>query len=242
MASILYLDKVDSTNQYLINLTEKLEIEERTAVACFNQTSGRGQKGNSWFSDTNKNISYSIIIYPNYISARNQFIISQTIALAVKSFLDEYTKNISIKWPNDTYWNEKKIAGTLIENQLKGDIISYSVIGIGININQETFPDYLPNPVSLKQITGIEYDLKELVVKLDGKIKTALQELSHGTEVDIQRFYLNNLYRRDGFHLYKDETGDFTARIRGISAQGNMILEHEDGTVKNYAFKEVAFL
>ncbi|MDD4922575.1 MAG: biotin--[acetyl-CoA-carboxylase] ligase, partial [Bacteroidales bacterium] len=229
-------------NQYLIDLTESDKIEETTAVACFNQTKGRGQKGNVWFSEANKNINYSIIIYPSYISARNQFIISQAIALAVKSFLDEFTKNISIKWPNDIYWNKKKIAGTLIESQLKGDLIAYSVIGIGININQDVFPDYLPDAVSLKQITGIDYDLKDLIIRLDSKISAALEDLSHGTEVDIQRFYLNNLYRRDGFHSYQDVNSHFTARIRGISAQGNLILEHEDGKVKDYAFKEVVFI
>lgn len=241
MASILFLDEVDSTNQYLINLLESEKIEESTAVASFNQTSGRGQKGNLWISESGKNISYSIVVYPNYLSARNQFLISQTVALAVKSFLDEYTKDISIKWPNDTYWKEKKIAGTLIENRLKGDLIDYSVIGIGINVNQDEFPDTLPNPISLKQITGVEYDLTELANKLHNKILTALKELSHGTEVEIQRYYLNALYRRDGFHPYNTEDASFSARIRGISAKGCLILEHEDGTLKDYGFKEVSF-
>jgi len=241
MASILLLDEVDSTNQYLINLLESEKIEESTAVASFNQTRGKGQKGNEWISESGKGLSYSIVIYPNYLSARNQFIISQAVALAVKSILDEYTKDISIKWPNDTYWKDKKIAGTLIENRLKGDLIDYSVIGIGININQETFPDTLPNPVSLKQITGLEFNLMELANKLNNKILTALKELSHGTEVEIQRYYLNALYRRDGFHPYNTEDSSFTARIRGISAKGSLILEHEDGTLKDYAFKEVSF-
>jgi BirA family transcriptional regulator, biotin operon repressor / biotin---[acetyl-CoA-carboxylase] ligase len=242
MTSIHFLDEVESTNQYLINLLDSENIEEEMAVACFNQTNGRGQRGNTWISDSDKNISYSIAIHPNYLSARNQFIVAQAIALAVKSFLDEFTKDISIKWPNDTYWNNKKIAGTLIENKLKGDLIDYSVIGIGININQVVFPDTLSNPVSLKQITGIEYDLKELVLKLHHKIKNVLEELSHGTEVEIQRYYLNALYRRDGFHSYNDGNNLFNARIRGISAKGNLILEHEDGTLKDYAFKEVTFI
>jgi len=241
MASILLLDEVDSTNQYLINLLESEKIEESTAVASFTQTRGRGQQGNHWISESGKNISYSIAIFPSYLSARNQFIISQSVALAVKSFLDEYSKDISIKWPNDTYWKEQKIAGTLIENRIKGDLIDYSVIGIGININQEVFPDTLPNPVSLKQITGIDYNLTELLTKLHNKILTSLEELCHGTEVEIQRYYLNALYRRDGFHTYNAEEGNFSARIRGISAKGSLILEHEDGTLKDYAFKEVSF-
>lgn len=242
MASIIYLEEVESTNKYLIDLLETEKIEIGTAFFCFNQTKGRGQKGNVWISESGKNISYSIVIYPDYISARNQFIISQVVALAVKSFLEEFTKNISIKWPNDTYWKDRKIAGTLIENKLKGDLIEYSVIGVGINVNQEIFPENLPNPVSLKQITGIEYDLKDLVQKMHNKILSALEDLSHGTEVEIQRFYLNSLYRRDGFHSYSDGEKEFAARIRGISAQGNLILEHEDGSLKDYAFKEVTFV
>ena len=242
MASILYLDKVESTNQYLINLLETEKIEEQTAIVTFNQTKGRGQQGNIWIAEPENNISYSVVIYPDYLSARNQFIISQVVALAVKNFLDEFTKDISIKWPNDIYWNNKKIAGILIENKLKGDLIAHCVIGIGININQENFPESLENPVSLKQITGLDYNLKDLVSKLHNKIKSALEDLSHGTEVEIQRYYLNYLYRRDGFHKYSDENGEFSARIRGINAQGHLILEHENGTLKDYAFKEVTFI
>ena len=242
MTPILFLDEIDSTNQYLINLIESAQTEEGTAVACFHQTSGRGQKGNKWISEPGKNISYSIVIKPDFIPARNQFVISQVISLAAKTFLNEFTNNISIKWPNDIYWNDQKIAGILIENQLKGDLIDYSVIGIGINVNQELFPSELPNPVSLCQITGESYDLNDLVSKLHHKIQLSLEDLARGTERDIQRFYVNNLYRRDGFHLYKDEAGDFSARIRGVTASGNLMLEHEDGNVKNYAFKEVTYL
>jgi len=242
MASILYLDEIDSTNQHLINLIESTPTEEGTAVVCFNQTNGRGQKGNKWLSEPGKNISYSIFIKPDFIPARNQFILSQVISLATKSFLDDFTRNISIKWPNDIYWNNQKIAGILIENKLKGDLIEYSVIGIGININQEIFPAELPNPTSLRVITGEEYDLKDLINKLNHKIEISLEELSHGTEEDIQRFYVNNLYRRDGFHAYRDKEHDFSAKIRGVSALGNLILEHEDGTVKNYPFKEIAYI
>ena len=242
MASLLHLDKIDSTNQYLINLLESEKPEECTAVASFNQTKGRGQKGNSWLSKPGKNISYSIVIYPEYIPARNQFIISQVIALAVKSFLDEFTRNISIKWPNDIYWKDQKMAGILIENHLNGSLIAHSVIGIGININQKTFPKSLPNPVSLSRITGEQHDLKTLVQKLHHKIVLSIKDLSRGTEDDIQRFYVNNLYRRDGFHPYHDANGDFTAKIRGVNAQGNLILENDEGTVKNYEFKQVTYV
>jgi BirA family transcriptional regulator, biotin operon repressor / biotin---[acetyl-CoA-carboxylase] ligase len=242
MAPILYLNEANSTNQYLIDLLESEKVDEGTAVACFNQTNGRGQKGNNWFSEPGKNICYSIVIYPDSIVARNQFIISQMVALSVKAFLDGFTTNISIKWPNDIYWNDQKIAGILIENKLTGNFITHSVIGIGININQVSFPSEIPNPVSLKQITGTDYDLKDMINKLHCKIQQSGGNVNGGIEDNIQRFYVNNLYHRDGFYTYRDKEGDFSARIRGISGLGNLILEHEDGTVKDYAFKEVAYI
>lgn len=242
MASILYLNEVESTNQYLSELVESKKVEDGTAVVSFNQTKGRGQKGNTWFSEPDNNICYSIVIYPDSIVARNQFIISQMVALSIKAFLDEYTGNISIKWPNDIYWKDKKIVGTLIENQLAGSFITHSIIGIGININQKTFPSTLPNPVSLNQITGKDYDLKELVNKLHHRILQSIENLSRGVEDNIQRYYVNNLYHRDGFYAYHDKDGDFKARIRGVSGIGNLILEHEDGAVKDYAFKEVSYI
>ncbi|MDD2612715.1 MAG: biotin--[acetyl-CoA-carboxylase] ligase, partial [Bacteroidales bacterium] len=119
MTPTLYLEKTDSTNQYLINLIESDQVKEGLAVFCFNQTKGKGQKGNTWISEPGKNVCYSIFIKPDYIPVRNQFIISQVISLATKAFLEEFSGNISIKWPNDIYWNDKKIAGILIENKLK---------------------------------------------------------------------------------------------------------------------------
>ena len=242
MTPTLYLEKTDSTNQYLINLIESDQVKEGLAVFCFNQTKGKGQKGNTWISEPGKNVCYSIFIKPDYIPVRNQFIISQVISLATKAFLEEFSGNISIKWPNDIYWNDKKIAGILIENKLKKDIIEYSVIGIGVNINQIQFPKNLPNPVSLSQITGDKYDLNEIANKLHHKIRTSLEELNLGTEGDIQRYYVNSLYHRDGFHSYRSQNGDFSAKIRGVSALGYLMLEHEDGNVKNYAFKEIEYL
>ena len=242
MAPTLYLEKTDSTNQHLINLIESDQVKEGIAVFSFNQTRGRGQKGNTWISEPGKNICYSIFIKPDYIPVRNQFIISQVISLATKSFLEEFSDNISIKWPNDIYWNNKKIAGILIENKLKKDLIEYSVIGIGININQIQFPKSLPNPISLSQITGDEYDMNNIADKLHQKIWTSLEELRLGTEGDILRYYVNSLYHRDGFHSYRSQNKEFSAKIRGVSALGYLMLEHEDGNVKNYAFKEIEYI
>ena len=150
---LIHINETNSTNNYLQSLCSEQKVEELTVVVADFQTSGRGQRGNSWESDPGKNLLFSTVIFPEFLEARRQFLISQIISLAIKEELDTYTTDISIKWPNDIYWKEKKICGMLIENDLMGRNISQSIIGIGININQEIFHSSAPNPVSLLQIT-----------------------------------------------------------------------------------------
>lgn len=242
MTELLFLDKTPSTNQFLLNQLTSDGVESGTGVVTFNQSDGRGQKGNRWLSEPGKNLSYSLVIKPDFIPARNQFLLSEFVSLTVKALLDEHCKDITIKWPNDIYHKNAKIGGILIENKLEGSLISHSVIGIGLNINQLTFPEELPNPVSLSQITGIEYDLKELAEKLHRRLLTAFDHLTTDNESDIRKYYLNSLYRRDGFHLYRDGKGEFMARILDINAHGQLILEPEEGSAREYDFKEVNFL
>lgn len=241
MNTLQILEKAGSTNEYLQNLYSEKVTEEGMAVATFNQTNGRGQKGNEWLSEPGCNICYSIIFRPEKIPAQNQFLICQTAALAVKSFLDKHIKNVSIKWPNDILWKEKKIAGILIENQLTGRLIKHSIVGIGININQNVFPAEIPDAVSLLQITSLRYDLTKLTKEFHQIVFEALSELNPDKAEDIQRYYLNSLFRRDGFHSYSDKDGTFEARIRAIGAQGNLLLEMEDDSIRSYSFKEVQF-
>lgn len=242
MAELLFLDKTPSTNQFLLQRLSEGTVESGTGVATFHQFDGRGQKGNKWLSEPGMNISYSLVIKPDFIPARNQFLLSEFVSLTVKGVLDDYTKDITIKWPNDIYHKNEKIGGILIENKLEGTLIAHTVIGIGLNINQTVFPKELPNPVSLSRLTGNTYDLKELASKLHRRLITAFEHLSTENESDIRKYYLNSLYRRDGYHPYEDENGTFKARILDINAHGQLILESEEGVVREYGFKEVTFL
>jgi BirA family biotin operon repressor/biotin-[acetyl-CoA-carboxylase] ligase len=242
MTELLLLNSTASTNQYLQQQLEKSGVKSGEAVVTFNQLDGHGQKGNKWLSEPGQNIAYSLLIKPDFIPARNQFLLSEFVSLTVKALLDEYTKDITIKWPNDIYHKNSKIGGILIENKLEGSLISHTVIGIGLNINQTEFPSELPNPVSLTQITGEKYELKELADKLHRRLITAFEHLNTDNESDIRKYYLNSLYRRDGYHLYKDEKGAFKARIMDINAHGQLILEPEEGVAREYDFKEVAFV
>jgi BirA family transcriptional regulator, biotin operon repressor / biotin---[acetyl-CoA-carboxylase] ligase len=242
MAGLRFLDDTLSTNLYLQNLLEQPGVESGDAVATFNQTKGRGQKNNKWLSEPDQNLHYSIFYKPEFLPARNQFLISGVVALTVKTLLEEYVGKITIKWPNDLYHENQKMGGILIENRLKGSLIEHSIIGIGINVNQIAFPEELPNPVSLRQIIGKKLDLHEFAEKLHRNLSKAFINLNTENESDVRKFYVNSLYRRDGFHLYRDSNGEFKAKILDVTALGHLILQTEEGTPKEYDFKEVSFV
>lgn len=239
---LIHISETNSTNNYLQSLCSKQKVEELTVVVADFQTSGRGQRGNSWESDSGKNLLFSIVIFPEFLEARRQFLISQIISLAIKEELDTYTTDISIKWPNDIYWKEKKICGMLIENDLMGRNISQSIAGIGININQETFHSSAPNPVSLRQITGKEFDLFEILKNIVLRIQSYYSLLKKGNTESIVCQYEMSLFRKEGMHRFKDANGKFLARIICVEPEGRLILEDEKLNKRGYMFKEVEYL
>ena len=239
---LIHISETNSTNNYLQSLCSKQKVEELTVVVADFQTSGRGQRGNSWESDSGKNLLFSIVIFPEFLEARRQFLISQIISLAIKEELDTYTTDISIKWPNDIYWKEKKICGMLIENDLMGRNISQSIAGIGININQETFHSFAPNPVSLRQITGKEFDLFEILKNIVLRIQSYYSLLKKGNTESIVCQYEMSLFRKEGMHRFKDANGEFLARIIRVEPEGRLILEDEMLNKRGYIFKEVEYL
>lgn len=236
------LPQTASTNLYLANQEPQPFQGCGMAVATFHQTAGRGQRGNIWVSEPGMNIHYSLLYRPENLPSNNQFILSEAVSLVARNLLGEYTDEVVIKWPNDLYHKGHKMGGILIENQLKGSVVDTSIIGIGLNCNQTHFPTFQPEASSLALLTGQTVDLDVLVNRLHLQLCKSLDDLSMEKAEDIQRFYLNNLHRRDGFHPYSDKEGVFTAKIRGVKPQGDLLLEREDGTVKAYGFKEVTFL
>lgn len=237
---IIRLEETTSTNNYLRNRVGKESLPEGSVAVAEFQTSGRGQVGNTWESEPGMNLMFSVILYPDFLPANRQFLISQIAALSVKEMLDEYISDITVKWPNDIYWKDRKICGMLIENDLMGHSLFCSVIGIGININQQKFLSNAPNPVSLAQITGREYDREEILNHFLKRFYDRYLGLILEKDEEIQRDYMSALYRRDGFHPYRDEQGDFQACIRDIEPTGHLILELPDGETRRYAFKEVS--
>jgi BirA family biotin operon repressor/biotin-[acetyl-CoA-carboxylase] ligase len=239
---IIHLSETDSTNTYLKNLIHQQDVDEFTTVLAEYQRSGRGQEGNSWESERNENLLFSFVLYPDFCEANKQFYISQAISLGVKSALSDYTPDISIKWPNDIYWKEKKICGMLIENELYGSKISQSIAGIGININQKVFRSNAPNPVSLYQITHKRYDTQDVLINVIAHIKEYYRFFMNNDGEKVAELYFDSLFRKDGFHHYRDCDGDFWASITHILPVGTLILTDKEGKERRYNFKEVSSL
>ena len=218
------------------------EQPEGTVVITDYQTAGRGQKGNSWESERGKNLTFSILLHPNHIPPGKQFILSQLISIAIVGVLKEYDRHFTIKWPNDIYWKEKKIAGMLIEVDLTGSSLSNAIIGIGININQRHFKSDAPNPVSLTQITGKEHNLSELLEKILDSIVDAYNKYSPDNEEEIRQKYMALLFRNKGVYPYLYGEEIFNASIEGIEPNVQLILKKENGSIHTFAFKEISFV
>lgn len=239
MSSIIYVTETTSTNSYLRNYMLQHTLEEGSIVVAHVQTAGRGQAGNCWEAEPGKNLTFSVVLYPEVIPANMQFLISQITALSLKELLDQYTTNITVKWPNDVYWNEHKICGMLIENDLMGREISCSIIGIGLNINQILFQSDAPNPISLGQITRETYNLETLLNQFRSIFFRRYLNLLKGEFESIRSAYRQVLYRGEGYHYYQDETNTFEAEIAGIESTGHLLLRLRSGKLIRYAFKEV---
>lgn len=238
----IHLNETSSTNSYLQTLCSQQPVEELTTVITDFQTAGRGQRGNTWESQIGKNLLFSFVLFPKFLEARRQFLISQIISLAIKDELDIYTTDISIKWPNDIYWKERKICGMLIENDLMGKLINQSIAGIGININQEAFFSQAPNPVSLLQITQKEYDIFTILKNIMIRIQDYYTLLQQNQVELIANRYKESLFRKNGLYLYRDVNGIFLARIVQVEPEGRLILEDEGLKKRDYMFKEVEYI
>ena len=243
---IINLDETDSTNHYLAQLCDREPVSEYTTVRADYQTAGKGQRGNTWESERGKNLLFSFVLYPTFLEARRQFLLSQLTALAVKEALELWTDDIRIKWPNDIYWKEKKICGLLIENELSAEGIARSIIGIGLNVNQEIFHSDAPNPVSLRQITGLEENPMEVLTYILTYTRRFYEDLRNDEDGSmaslIARQYDFALFRREGWHPYKDATGRFMARLLRVEEDGRYILQDEAGKERGYLFKEVQYI
>lgn len=240
-------DSIGSTNTYLRELNGgDPAYDYEVAVADF-QTAGRGQKGNTWESEQGKNLLFSILAHPKGIKVQEQFYISEAIALAVSDAViaaagPEYAAGFSVKWSNDIYYKDCKMAGILIENTLQGSSILDTVVGVGLDVNQEVFVSDAPNPISLKNITGRDYDRDALLDDIIARFIGYMELDTPSQRAGVDELYRSRLYRRQGYYKYRDENGVFEACIEGIRPDGCLMLQTRSGEHRTYEFKQVQFV
>ena len=229
---VVHIDETDSANHWL-----KAHGEGTMVVVADFQTAGKGCGSNSWESERGQNLTFSMLIHPEALEARAQFRITEVVSVALCNTLERYIyKEVDIKWPNDIYVGDQKICGILIENRLQGSVIKDSIIGIGLNVNQQAFLSDAPNPVSMWQLTGQETNREVL-------LEAFLQAFNEAWESEtISKAYRQRLYRREGYHAFCDKDGRFEAKLRNVLNDGMLVLEDREGQRRNYAFKEIKYI
>lgn len=238
------LDATDSTNSYLRQLSKKRDLGKWTVVTANFQNEGRGQKGAVWHAEYGKNLICSILVKFDGLKAEDQFIINCAVSLGIYNYLQRYNlPKLSIKWPNDIMSVSQKLGGILIENTIVADKISQSIIGIGININQETFPAHLPMAVSIHQLTGRKSDRDIFLQDLLNSIQNKFNLIFEGKHEELKEAYEASLYRKDKAHTFQNSQGErFMGIIKGVDPRGALLIERDQHSIESYNFKEVLYL
>jgi BirA family biotin operon repressor/biotin-[acetyl-CoA-carboxylase] ligase len=253
------LDSIDSTNNYALQQIHACLAQHGVAYFAKEQFAGKGQRGKSWMADKGSNIILSVVINPQPLSVLQQFELSACAAVSVCEFFRKYAgDDARIKWPNDLYWQDRKAGGILIENVIGGmkNEVSrltpltinlkaeaswrWAVAGIGINVNQTTFPADLKNPVSLKQITGLHYSPLELAKELHQMIFFNFKELISSGFEKLYSNYISYLYKKNQLVKFRKGNRTFEATIRSVNREGKLVLKH--AIEEEFSFGEIEWL
>lgn len=239
---LIKLNEVDSTNDYLKErLSKSTPVKEGTVIMAVDQKRGRGQRGNSWVSEAGKNLTFSILLKPSFLTPDEQFYLNITISWSIVQALQPILGDrLSIKWPNDIYVDEKKLGGILIENLISGSKWKESIVGIGINVNQNHF-EGLPNACSIKQLLQEEYSLTDLLYELCRRIEANYTELkTHGVS-RLQTFYVQYLFGLNQVREFSINGIRVQGKIVDITRKGQLMIDF-DGHTANFDFKEIVFV
>ena len=239
---VRHCEKVSSTNTVAAAMIREEKPAEGTVITATYQDSGRGQQGNSWESEPGKNLLMSVILYPVMVSPADQFIISRMVSLAVHDLVAGHSPAARIKWPNDIYVGDDKIAGILIENTIMGDKLASTIAGIGLNVNQEIFRSDAPNPVSLRQVTGRELDLAAVTGDLIAALDRRYAMVTRGEATALGSEYHKALYRAGEWHRYSDDSGEFEGMIERVMPDGMLSVMKRNGVSRLYAFREIDYI
>lgn len=221
---IIHLERVDSTNNYVANMIKENNIEHGTVILADMQTNGRGQRRNRWQSEPFANLTMSIYVTPKQLTQQTHLVLNHVVSLALKSWLDEKLKHVNIKWPNDILIESKKIAGVLIENSWQSDNLKHSIIGIGINVNQDKFENI--KSTSLFKENNIRYTPRILALEFCAVLEAYFQQLNTNTIPLLKKRYDEQLWLRDTPRDFIDFNNQrFTGTIKGTGTNGDLIVE-----------------
>lgn len=240
---VQHFEVISSTNAYAIDLLAKTTPSEGTVISAGFQEAGRGQIGSSWTATAGKNLLLSVILYPKWLAARQQFSLSQAVSLAVADTISTLSgKQAQVKWPNDVYLEDKKLAGILIQNSLSGAYLQWSVVGVGLNVNEANFPPVLKKAGSLRLNTGQEQDLEQVQHLLFQRLEHRYLQLKSNPRI-IKADYLRYLYRYQEWHPFVDPSTnqEFAGQIIGVQENGKLAIQKADNSVQYFDLKEVQF-
>jgi len=241
---LVKLNAIDSTNNFLKNLVKDTSTENWTVITTENQTSGRGQFQNKWHSEPGKNLMFSVLCKLENFETEHAFFLNCAVSLAIFETLHAHIpKKLSIKWPNDILSYSKKLCGILIENTVHNNKIIRSIIGVGLNVNQDQFDKKLVNATSMKQVANREFDRDALLKDIISGLKHQTELLNHKKFDQIKKNYEKHLYRMNIPAMYKNSLGhQFMGKIMGINKEGNLLVELQNERIKSFDLKEIQFI
>lgn len=239
--NVINLPKCHSTNSYAAQMLAEKGVTEGTVITTEHQTNGRGQRGNNWEAAAGKNLTFSLILKPSFLHIQEQFYLNIITSLAIYDLLTEFLPfGLAIKWPNDLYHHKQKLAGTLIENSLKNTNLEWSVLGIGLNVNQYSFENEKAG--SLVLATGKEFSRPDLLGKLLLCIEHRYLQLRAGERQELKQEYLSRLYWLGELHTFRSGNQDFIGKIIGIDKTGRLAVVMPEGEVRYFWIKEIEFI
>jgi BirA family biotin operon repressor/biotin-[acetyl-CoA-carboxylase] ligase len=244
---ITELESVHSTNSYATELLKQRMLTEGHVVWAKRQTHGRGQRGNTWESEGANNVTASVVWYPVFLPPSKQFQLTQAVSLGIADLLAHYLeksgvkKPVHIKWPNDIFIGDQKIAGILIENSLRGGQIAVAIVGVGINVNQVSF-NAPNNPTSLAKLTGKAFDIRAVIDDMCSFLEPRYLQLRAGKTAQLNNEYLARMYKLDEWSCYRAGDKIFTGMITGVADDGKLLMDLASGEKKSFDLKEVAFV
>lgn len=241
---VIRLDQVDSTNNFTMGLLKGMPLEEGAVITTSRQTRGKGQRGNSWESQPGQNVTCSIVLRPTFLDPTKQFDLTRAVSLAITDVLMDVVpgQEIKIKWPNDVFVGDGKIAGILIENILNGSQISYSVVGVGFNVNQLEFLSGVAAATSLRKITGNVFEVEAILKMICAAIEVRYLQLRSVRNGSLEKEYFSRLFKAGITTRFTDYSAVFEATIVDVTKEGLLVLKDANGHNRKFAMKEVGWI